>query len=333
MTRSPALSPIPSPPGHADAGRIPVGISSCLLGAPVRFDGGHRRDAFCTGELAQWFDWVPACPEMGIGLGAPRESIHLRRRADGEVRLVGTKSGADHTDAMRAWSVAQSQARQDLCGYVVSKRSPTCGLERIRVYGEDGAPVQGDASGLYTQVFRAHHPLVPVEEDGRLNDPALRENFVTRVFVLWRWRRLRAAGLTAAALIDFHAAHKYLLMAHSVPAYRATGRLLAHLAGRDLAAVADAYIAALMQGLSAPATRGGHANALQHVLGYFRGRLPATHRQRLREAIESYRQGLVPIAAPLALLQHFLADFPDPYLARQVYLDPHPAPLRLRAFR
>lgn len=312
--------------------RIPVGISQCLLGAPVRFDGGHKRDQYCTGELAEWFDWVPVCPEMAIGLGAPRDSIRLQRRADGVIRLVAGKTGVDHTDAMEAWARPKVAGLADLCGYVFAKRSPTCGMERVKVYTHEGMPDRAEGTGVYARLFMAANPLVPVEEEGRLNDPQLRENFVMRVFVLWRWRELCREGLTAKSLLDFHTDHKYLLMAHSVPAYQQTGRLLAQLAGQPIAAVGDAYVATLMQGLARPVTRGGNANALQHIMGYFREHLPPAHRQRLRDTIEKYRRGLLPLSAPLALINHFLADFPDPYLSRQVYLAPHPEELRLRSF-
>jgi uncharacterized protein YbgA (DUF1722 family)/uncharacterized protein YbbK (DUF523 family) len=323
---------------RASAGRsaaaIPVGISSCLLGESVRFDGGHRRTAYCTDELAHWFAFEPTCPEMAIGLGTPRESIHLRRRADGEVRLVGTKSARDHTDAMLQFAAEKVPALAHLCGYVVAKRSPSCSIERIRIHAANGMPEAGnDSAGLYMQQFMRVNPLVPVEEDGRLNDPSLRENFVSRVFVLWRWRQLRAAGVTAARLIEFHSAHKYLLMAHSVASYRRLGVQLADLSGVDINTLADEYIHLLMPALARPVSRKGHANVLQHIAGYFREKLPANHRARLHDVIDEYRRGLVPLAAPLTLLRHFLADFPDDYLARQVYLAPYPEQLRLRAFQ
>jgi uncharacterized protein YbgA (DUF1722 family) len=205
-------------------------------------------------------------------------------------------------------------------------------MERIKVYSPNGMPDRSDAAGWYTRLFMAANPLIPVEEEGRLHDPALRENFVTRVFVLWRWRRLRRDGVSASALVDFHAGHKYLLMAHSVRAYRECGRLLAQLAGVDLEALADRYIALLMAGLTKPVTRRGNANALQHVMGYFKRQLPPAHKQRLGAVIDEYRRGLVPLSAPLTLVNHFLADFPNDYLQRQVFLSPHPAPLRLRSF-
>lgn len=318
-----------------DAGTaIPVGISSCLLGEAVRFDGGHRHSAFCTENLAPWFAFVPVCPENAIGLGTPRESIHLRRHGDGSVRLVGTKSGRDHTEPMENYATQQSRQLAQLCGYVVAKRSPSCSIERIRIYTEAGTPEAGNTTaGLYMQRFMQMNPLVPVEEDGRLQDAALRENFISRVFVLWRWRQLRAEGVTAERLLAFHAAHKYLLMAHNTVVYRQLGRLLADLASTDLDVLADEYIAALMPALSQPVTRKGHTNVLQHISGYFRERLPVSHRQRLQEVIDDYRLDIVPLAAPMTLLLHFLADFPDDYLAQQIYLNPYPERLRLRAFQ
>lgn len=324
-----------TPPGFSTGpgDRIPVAVSQCLLGARVRFDGGHRQAPLLRDELSRWFAWVPLCPENAIGLGTPREPVHLRRDGEGRVRLVGIRTATDHTDAMDAWSRERAVQLRGLCGLVVAKRSPTCGLERVRLYAADGRPEGQGATGVFTRHFREANPLIPVEEDGRLQDEALRENFVLRVFVLRRWRQLEAAGIDACSLLAFHAAHKYLLMAHSVGTYRVLGRLLADAGRVDADALALAYIDGLMRGLAQPATRKGHTNVLQHLAGYFRGRLPATHCRRLQAVIEEYRLGLVPLAAPLTLLRHFLADFPDDYLARQVYLAPYPDSLRLRAFR
>lgn len=321
--------PTPIPPSPQPG--IPVGISACLLGAPVRFDGGHKRSAFCVDELGAWFRFVPLCPEQAIGLPVPREAIHLQRREEG-IRLVGNRTGTDHTDAMLAFADRKAAELHGLCGYIVSKKSPTCGMERVKVHHANGQPDGSDGAGLFTQAFRVRNPLVPVEEDGRLNDPLLRENFVTRVFVLWRWRQATAQGLTPAALVAFHTAHKYLVMAHSVPAYRELGRLVAAAGSTATDELAVRYAATLMQALARPVSRGGHANALQHIMGYFKRRLPAHHKQHLRELIEGYRAGRLPLAAPLTLVRHFLADHPDDYLARQVYLAPHPEQLALRNF-
>lgn len=306
--------------------RIPVGISSCLLGEAVRYDGGHRRSALCLDDLSAWLDYVPLCPEMAIGLGAPRESIRLIEEGDGVVRLRGGRSGADHTDAVRDYARARATALGDtLCGYIVSKKSPTCGMERVKVHGPAGQASRHDASGVYTGEFMRLAPLVPVEEDGRLHDMALRENFLTRVFVLHRWRRLQQEGITAAKLLAFHTDHKYLVLAHHPDAYRRLGRLLADCGRRDIAGLADEYIHALMPSLATPVDRGRHANVLQHLLGYFRRSMPERHRAQLADSIEQYRTGELPLGAPLALLRHFLAEHPHDYLERQVYLAPHPA--------
>lgn len=318
----------PTVPGTAV---IPVGISACLLGMRVRHDGGHKRDAFCVGELAAWFRWQPVCPESELGLGTPREAIHLRRGADG-LRLVGVRSGHDHTAGMHALADHVLPEFGGLCGFVVSKRSPTCGLERVRMYDAQGGALPESTRGLFTARLMARWPLLPVEDEGRLNDPQLRENFVMRVFVLWRWQQLRAAGLTAQRLTDFHAAHKYLLMAHNGAAYRSLGRLLADFSAADPERIADDYIRILMPALATPASRPRHGNVLMHMAGHFRAHLSSAHRTRLRSVIDDYLQGLVPLSAPLTLIRHFLADHPDPWLERQVYLQPYPDVLRLRAF-
>lgn len=321
-----------SPSMESVDGRIPVGISSCLLGQPVRFDGGHRLSRFCADDLSRWFEFLPVCPETGIGMGVPRESVQLRADAQGDVRLVGNRSGADYTPAMAAFARDTARRLSPVCGYIVSKKSPSCGLERIPVYGENGQPLRRDGRGVFIEAFMKANPLVPVEEDGRLNDPDLKESFLTRVFVLSRWRTLREQGLTARSLIAFHTDHKYLLMAHSIPVYRELGRMLGDLSAEPVDALADRYVVRLMEGLARPATRGGHANVLQHLLGYLRPDVPAVHRRRLATLIDAYREGRQPLAAPLALLGHFLADHPDPYLATQQYLAPCPEPLSRRAF-
>lgn len=308
--------------------RIPVGISRCLLGEAVRHDGGHRRSALCLEELSKWLDYVPLCPEMAIGLGAPREAIRLVEEA-GVLHLRGNRSGADHTDAVRGHARERAGVLgNSLCGYIVSKKSPTCGMERVKVHGPAGQVIRHDAAGLYTGEFMRLCPLVPVEEDGRLNDIALRENFLTRVFVLHRWRTLCREGLTAARLLAFHTDHKYLLLAHAPEVYRRLGQLLADSGRRGIESLGDEYIHALMPALATPADRGRHANVLQHMLGYFRECMPPRHRAQLGRSIDLYRAGELPLGAPMTLLRHFLAEHPHAYLERQVYLAPHPAPER-----
>lgn len=320
-------SPVPAEPG---SGRVPVGISSCLLGEPVRFDGNHKRNPFICEMLGQWFAWVPQCPEMAIGLGVPREAIHLRR-IDGSLRVVGSRTpGLDVTDALRRQAEDVARRHPELDGYIFKKDSPSCGLERVRVYDGDGAGATRDGIGGYAAMLRRLFPHLPMEEEGRLADPRLRENFVQRVFVHHRWRRLCAAGLTAGALVAFHTTHKLQLMAHDVSAYRRLGRLVARAGQSDLGELAEEYFPALMSALSTPASVGRHVNVLQHIAGYFNHELGAGDRAELAELIEAYRAGLVPLIVPITLINHHLRRHPQAYVERQVYLEPYPPELKLR---
>jgi uncharacterized protein YbgA (DUF1722 family)/uncharacterized protein YbbK (DUF523 family) len=313
---------------QVDAERVPVGISSCLLGEPVRFDGNHKRNSYICDVLGQWFEWVPQCPETAIGLGVPREPIHLRR-IDERIRIVGVRTPElDVTDALAEHAGRFAETHAELDGYILKKDSPSCGLERVRVYDADGVNATRGGVGGFAAELRRRFPQLPMEEEGRLGDPRLRENFVQRVFVHHRWRRLLREGLAPGALVDFHAAHKLLLMAHDPGAYRRLGRMVAR-AGASETSV-DEYFPALMNALSTPATCGRHANVLQHIAGYFREVLDAADRAELAELIEAYRIGLVPLVVPITLLNHHLRRHPQPYVQRQVYLDPYPPELKLR---
>ncbi|HDP88793.1 MAG TPA: DUF1722 domain-containing protein [Thioalkalivibrio sp.] len=309
--------------------RIRVGISSCLLGEEVRFDGGHKRDAYVVGTLSEYFDFVPVCPEEAIGLGTPREPIRLVQKADG-VHVVGVKTVTrDVTEALRAYGEKMAGRMTDISGYILKRASPSCGMERVKVYTEAGMPVT-TASGKYAEAFMQAQPLLPVEEEGRLGDPVLRENFIVRVFVYHRWQTLVTHGLTAQALIDFHTDHKYLLMAHDQNAYREMGRLVAQAGNRPLDELANDYVTALMTALRTRATRRQHVNVLQHLFGYVSKHVDAADRAEMIEIIDHYRDGLVPLIVPITLLKHHFRRHPDPYIERQVYLSPHPKELMLR---
>ena len=309
--------------------RIRVGISSCLLGNEVRYDGRHKRDAYVVGTLSEYFDFVPVCPEEAIGLGTPREPIRLVQKSDG-VHVVGVKTVTrDVTEALRAYGEKMARQMTDISGYILKRASPSCGMERVKVYTEAGMPVT-TASGKYAEVFMREQPLLPMEEEGRLGDPVLRENFIVRVFVYHRWQTLVAAGLTAQALVDFHTDHKYLIMAHDQNAYREMGRLVAEAGTRDMEALAGDYILALMTALKQRASRRQHVNVLQHLFGYVSRHVDAADRAEMTEIIEHYRQGLVPLIVPITLLKHHFRRHPDPYIERQVYLTPHPKELMLR---
>ncbi|SIQ86962.1 Uncharacterized conserved protein YbgA, DUF1722 family [Aeromonas sp. RU39B] len=308
--------------------KIKVGISACLLGAPVRYDGGHKRSPFCERELAEFFEYHPVCPEMAIGLGTPRPTIRLVKR-QGEVRAEASNGSFDVTDQLIAFSEQKVRELDFISGYILCAKSPSCGMERVKVYGgAQGAAKEG--VGLFAQALMQAHPLLPVEEEGRLNDPILRENFVTRVFAYHDWQVLSQSPLTAARLIAFHSRYKYLVLAHAPKAYRALGKLLGSLKGRDLAEVAKEYISGLMQALTLRANRKGHTNVLQHLQGYFKRQLSTGQREELAEVIHKYRVGLLPLLVPLTLIRHYLRQFPNPYLAQQVYLEPHPETLKLR---
>ncbi|MFN8178795.1 MAG: DUF523 and DUF1722 domain-containing protein [bacterium] len=309
---------------------IRVGISACLLGEEVRFDGGHKRDTFITGTLARHFHFVPVCPEVDVGLGTPRESLRLVRRP-GDVRLVAPKSGADHTEAMLRYAAAKVEElrRLDLSGYLLKRASPTCGMERVRVYDENGVPAK-DGVGLFARVLIERMPLLPVEEEGRLSDPRLRENFIERVFAYHRVVEFFALDWTLGGLVKFHEAEKYLLLAHDAEAYAELGRLVAGAKGRDRATVAGEYTTTYMRALAVLATTRKHVNVLQHMLGYFRDRLDAAARNEVASSIEDFRQGLVPLVVPITLIRHYVRLLAVEYLAGQRYLEPHPRELMLR---
>jgi uncharacterized protein YbgA (DUF1722 family)/uncharacterized protein YbbK (DUF523 family) len=306
-----------------------VGISSCLLGQQVRFDGGHKKDGWITGPLAAFFDFLPVCPEVGIGLGIPRPTIHLVGDPE-RPRAVGSRDPSlDVTARLEAFGLAQLPQLQGLSGYILKGKSPSCGMARVPVTSPKGMPAKVGV-GIYARVIMERMPLLPVEEEGRLNDPVLRENFVTRVYVLHRWQQLRAGGITAARLIDFHSRQKYLVMAHSQAAYQRLGQMLSHLKQVDLEAVADMYAAELMTALSRRVTRRRHVNVLHHIMGYLKDHIDAGDKAELVAAIEAYRREEVALVVPVTLLRHHLRKHPDPYMEKQVYLAPHPEKLALR---
>ena len=311
-------------------GPLRVGISSCLLGQKVRFDGGHKRDGFLVSELGRFVEWLPVCPEVEAGMGVPRPSLRLVLEG-GEVRMRENASDRDHTRAMRAFvkrRVAEL-AKQDLCGYVLKKSSPSCGMERVKVH-RAGAPAARDGRGLFAQALIEALPSLPVEEEGRLNDAALRENFIERVFAHRRLRDLFAGDWRSADLVAFHTAHKLQLMAHAPKAYAELGRLVAGQKGLARAALRARYETEFMAALAKRATPGRNANVLEHMAGYLGEQLDAAGRRELRELIRDYRGGLVPLVVPLTLVRHHARRLEVAYLLGQVYLDPHPKELMLR---
>ncbi|MEC5320056.1 2-thiouracil desulfurase family protein [Brenneria populi subsp. brevivirga] len=312
--------------------QIPVGISACLLGNPVRFDGGHKRLAFAVEQLSPYFQFEAVCPEMAVGLPVPRPALRLVKNAAEEIVLRASNgSPLDVTAQMQRFSAQKVGQLQHLCGYIVCAKSPSCGMERVKVYDASQKNARKSGTGLFTQELLRQLPWLPVEEDGRLHDPGLRENFIERVYALHELHQLWRQGLNRGALIAFHSRYKLLLLAHSQPEYRELGRFMAGIdKWTSLDDFAREYRLRLMKLLSHPATRRNHTNVLMHAQGYFRAYLNAPQRRELAQLIDRYRQGLQPLLAPIALLNHYLAEYPDDYLAGQRYFAPYPEALRLR---
>lgn len=314
----------------AIADPIRIGISACLLGHEVRYDGGHKRDAFLTDTFGPYVQWVTVCPEVEIGLGIPREPIRLIDHGAGP-RMVGTRSGTDHTPAMESYAAkrVRALAAEDLCGYVLKKNSPSCGMERVKIYREHGMPsLKGQ--GVFAAALMQAFPLLPVEEEGRLSDPRLRDNFIERVFAYRRLRSLFSGRWTIGQLVRFHSAHKLQLLAHSPVQYQTLGRLVARGKSMERAALRERYEVGFMTGLRALATPRRNVNVLQHMSSYLRDRLDASERGELHGLIDDYGQGLVPLVVPLTMIRHYVRKFAIEYLALQVYLEPHPKELMLR---
>lgn len=311
--------------------KIPVGISTCLLGQPVRFNGGHKKSSYCVDTLSEFFEFTPFCPEMAIGLGVPRETIRVVFNRQTEATTVENQAGtANHQPALSQFADTVLDNHSELCGYVVMKDSPSCGMERVKRFNEKGNLQDNRGKGAFTERLVEACPWLPVEESGRLNDPNLRENFILRVIALHDFKTNVEAKLSPKALIDYHARYKYTLMAHSQVTYKELGRLLSSLKTVDLAEVAELFKQRFMMALAKPAGRKGNTNALMHIQGYLKRDLAKSDKQRLSDVIIQYRRGEIPLSAPMTLLSFLLEQHPNDYVLSQRYLHPYPEKLGLR---
>lgn len=309
---------------------IRVGISSCLLGEEVRYDGGHKRSRLCRDDLGKYFDYVPLCPEVGIGMGIPRDPIRLVGDPQAP-RAVGVDDpDQDVTDDLKNYAREQLPGLSDICGYIFMKGSPSCGLFRVKVYRNNGHPQEASGRGIFADAVATARPLLPVEESGRLQDPVLRENFIARVFAYANWQALKQEGLTASGIVDFHSRYKYTLMAANPQSYTELGRMVSEAGRHDPEELGERYFAALMSALTHKANRKSHTNVLMHLQGYLKKHLDSREKQKLSEVIEQYRHGTVPLIVPITLLKHHFNNHPDEYIARQAYLQPYPDDLSLR---
>lgn len=307
--------------------KIRLGISSCLLGAKVRYDGGHKLDTFLRDILGRYVEFVPVCPEVEAGLGVPREAMHLTGDP-ARPHLVGIKTGTDFTGTMVDWAHRRMEelAGEGLCGFVFKSGSPSSGMERVRVYSGPGA-FSKTGSGIFARIFMERFPLIPVEDEGRLHDPEIRENFIERIFV---WKRWSETDKAPAGVVDFHTRHKLLILSHSETHYRAMGKLVARAGEIPPAMLREEYQAALMEALRLKATPRKNSNVLEHMLGYFKRDLTHDEKQEILEVIAMYRKGSLPLIVPVTLIAHFVRKYDQPYLRGQVYLNPHPIELQLR---
>ena len=308
---------------------ILIGISACLMGESVRHNGGHKRDSYINGTLAQYFNFLSYCPEVAIGLGTPRPAIRLIA-SDRGVRAVGSRdSSLDVTDELTSYSRSTFEEIKGLSGYILKRASPSCGMERVKVYNQKNMP-DPIGSGIFAAEIMKQFPLLPIEEEGRLGDPNLRENFIQRVFIYHRWRTEYSGSLTLQKLTEFHARHKLIFMSHNQNQGRELGKIAALANKESLQKVADEYISLAMKTLKKVATRKNHVNVLQHIQGYLKKQLDADDKKELVDVIQRYHQGDVPLIVPLTLFLHHFRKSPNEYIEQSWYINPYPAELKLR---
>lgn len=307
-----------------------IGISSCILGNPVRWNAGHKLDKYLTHTLGQFVEYVPVCPEVEVGLGVPRESMRLVGDPESP-RLITFKSKTDHTDKMVNWTRKRVKAleKENLCGFIFKSDSPSSGMIRVKVYNDKGMPHKVGV-GIFAREFMHHFPLIPVEDDGRLNNPQIRENFIVQIFTMKRWRGILTGKRSMGKLVDFHTRNKLLLLSHSQKHYRLMGKLVAEGKKLSLKALYGQYEQLLMDTLKLKTTVKKNVNVLQHLMGYFKKQLSADEKQELLEIFGQYRKELVPLIVPITLINHYVRKYEQPYLRQQTYLNPHPMELKLR---
>lgn len=310
--------------------KIRLGISACLMGQNVRYDGGHKHDRYLTDTLGEYVEYVPVCPEVECGLGIPRESMRLVGDPKSP-RLVTVRSGEDLTERMLSWARGRVKEleKEGLCGFIFKSDSPSSGMERVKVYNEKGMPEKAGI-GMFAKTFMDHFPLIPVEEEGRLHDPKLRENFIESIFTLKRWREVAQDKKSLGNLVAFHTQHKLLALSHSEKHYRAMGKLVAEGKKLPLSELYAGYETLLLEALKLRTTVKKNANVLQHMMGYFKEQLSKDEKQELLEILDEYRKGYIPLVVPITLINHYVRKYREDYLRQQVYLNPHPIALQLR---
>lgn len=312
--------------------KIKIGISTCLLGENVRWNAGHKLDRYLTQTLGQFVQYVSVCPEVEAGFGVPRESMRLVGDPQNP-RLIIFKSKQDRTSQMLTWAKnrVKNLEQEDLCGFIFKSDSPSSGMRNVKVYTDKGMPVKKGV-GIFAREFIEHFPRTPVEDDGRLHDPEIRENFIERIFSLKRWREVLTSKKSMGRVVNFHTQNKLLILSHSQKHARQMGKLVA--GGKSLSAntLFAEYENLLMEALSLKTTTKKNLNVLQHIIGYFKKQLTVDEKKELLELFEQYRNGYVPLVVPMTLINHYVRKYNQSYLETQTYLNPHPVELKLRTY-
>jgi uncharacterized protein YbgA (DUF1722 family)/uncharacterized protein YbbK (DUF523 family) len=310
--------------------KVKIGISACLLGEKVRYDGGHRLDRYITDALGNYFEWVPVCPEVEYGLPVPRESMHLVGDP-ASPHIVTVKTGVDHTEGIKKWAADKLRQldKEDLCGFIFKSKSPSSGISGIKVYTPSGMP-SNRGTGIFGGAFMRYFPLIPIIDDGRLHNPNLRENFIEQVFVYNLWKDFLKNGPELRDLITFHTNLKLLILSHSPKHYSTLGKLIAQAKKYQPDVLYSEYIEILMEGVRLLATSKKNTNVLLHIAGYFKKLIPTEEKRKLLGIIEQYHKGYIPLIVPVILINHYVREFDEPFLKNQYSLNPHPVELMLR---
>jgi len=310
--------------------KINVGVSACLLGEPVRYNGGHTRSKLCLDTLSGYFNFLPFCPEVAAGFGTPRPAMRLKGNPNNPRLSLSDNPASDLTDQLIAGFEAKIDGFAKLDGYLLMKNSPSCGLERVKIYHDNGYVFEQRGRGIMTTAIREQFPLLPLEEEARLNDPAIYENFILRVFTHHNFRNEVAPSCRYHDLIKFHSSYKLVILAHNQKLYRALGKMLAGGKSHDYEAQKHQYLKILMQALGKPAKRTNHTNVLMHILGYLKHSVPGSARQNIVDIILRYHDGQLPLISPTTLLKHYIDQLGSDYIRSQRYLAPYPDNLGLR---
>lgn len=310
---------------------IKIGVSKCLLGFNVRFDGGHRQNRFCKDELSRIFNFIPLCPEVGIGLSTPRKTIRLVGEPEAPRAVQSDDPTKDYTQALQGFAEDNNQLLSQMSGYIFCKASPSCGVERVKVYRDSGQ-AEKSGTGIFAAKVRQMYPLMPLEEDGRLNDPLLRDSFIKRVFIYNEWQRLIQKGISPKRLYQFHSRHKFTLLAHCQPTYRMLGPLISGVTEKNIRQISTHYISSLMAALKLTSSRKNNTNVLMHLQGFLKDKLSSGDRAELAKCILDYRNGTQTILSVLTLFKHYLRKHPVPYVEQQSYLNPYPEKLAIQVY-